>query len=91
MFSGETSPARALCVGFWELMKQRQGEAFSAGWPVGGVLQGNVFVFWFVLFVWHAVGCLEQHECCSIESPLNKQDLFGWVLFVGVVCCVRTV
>ena len=68
-----------------------------------GRLEGflaNVFVFWFVLFLWHAVGYLEQHGCCSIDHPLYKQDLlggtlfwvsFGWVLFVGVVCCVRTV
>ena len=50
-------------------MEQRQGEAFSAGWPVGGV-SANVFVFGFVLFVWHAVGCLGQHKyCCSIRSP----------------------
>ena len=70
-----------------------------------GRLEGflaNVFVFWFVLFVWHAVGCLEQHECCSIDHPLMKQDLLLVVAYVflgriwlgvvcGVVCCVRTV
>ena len=72
-------------------MEQRQGEAFSAGWPVGGVLQGNVFVFWFVLFVWHTVGCLGQHKyCCSIDHPVNKQDLLGdtflGCVWLGVVC-----
>ena len=34
----------------------------------------SVFVFRLCLMVcfvlWHAVGCLEQHECCSIKSPL---------------------
>ena len=53
-----------------------------------------------VCFVlWHAVGCLEQHECCSIDHPVNKQDLLGDAclgyllvgVVCGVVCCVRTV
>ena len=26
--------------------------------------------------MWHAVGCLEQHGCCSIESPLNLSRTF---------------
>jgi len=61
-----------------------------------GRLEGflaNVFVFGFVLFVWHAVGCLEQHGCCSIDHPLMKQDLLLVVAYVflgfiwlGVVC-----
>ena len=66
------------------------------------VLQGNkrVCVLMVCFVVWHAVGCLEQHGCCSIDHPLYEQDLLGdalfwvsflWVLFVGVVCCVRTV
>ena len=33
----------------------------------------SVFVFRFCLMVcfvvWHAVGCLEQHECCSMDHP----------------------
>ena len=33
MFSGETSPTRALCVGLWELMKQRLLRSFGLiGW-----------------------------------------------------------
>ena len=84
LFSGESKCHTHFMCGVLGSMEQRQGEAFSAGWPVGGVLQGNVFVFWFVLFVWHAVGCLGQHKyCCSIDHPLMKQDLFGWVLCVG--------
>ena len=61
-----------------------------------GRLEGflaNVFVFGFVLFVWHAVGCLEQHGCCSIDHPLMKQDLLLVVayVFLGCIwcgCCV---
>ena len=68
-------------------MEQRQGEAFSAGWPVGGVL-ANVFVFGFVLFVWHAVGYLEQHKyCCSIDHPLiSRTYLVGCCVWGGVLC-----
>ena len=63
---------------------------------MGPLFQGflaNVFVFWFVLFVWHAVGCLEQHGCCSIDHPLMKQDLLLVVayVFLGCIwcgCCV---
>ena len=53
--------AHVLCarVGLWELMKQRLLRSFSL--LVGGFEQ-SVFVFWFVLFVWHAVGCLGQHR-----------------------------
>ena len=33
----------------------------------------SVFVFRLCLMVcfvlWHAVGCLEQHECCSMDHP----------------------
>ena len=33
----------------------------------------SVFVFRFCLMVcfvlWHAVGCLGQHECCSVDHP----------------------
>ena len=33
----------------------------------------SVFVFRLCLMVcfvlWHAVGCLEQHECCSVDHP----------------------
>ena len=43
LFSGETCPARVLCV--WGISETKM----------------SVFVFWFVLFVWHAVGYLEQH------------------------------
>ena len=47
-----------------------------------------------VCFVlWHAVGCLEQHGCCSIKSPLNLSRTFLLVVarvfgshVVG--CCV---
>ena len=35
-FQVKASAARISCVGFGS-MEQRQGEAFSAGWPVGGV------------------------------------------------------
>ena len=85
--------AHVLCarVGLWELMKQRLLRSFSLiGWK-GFAGQSVQVLFWFVLFLWHAVGCLGQHGCCSIDHPLYRQDLFGWVLFVGVVCCVRTV
>ena len=48
--------------GVLELIKQ-------SGASVSGVFGKRVCVL--VCFVlWHAVGCLEQHECCSIESPL---------------------
>ena len=45
------------------------------------------------MFVWHAVGCLEQHGCCSIDHPLMKQDLLLVVayVFLGCIwcgCCV---
>ena len=43
--------------------------------------------------MWHAVGCLEQHGCCSIKSPLNLSRTFLLVVarvfgshVVG--CCV---
>ena len=47
-----------------------------------------------VCFVlWHAVGCLEQHECCSIKSPLLVSRTFCWLWPIGfgprvVGCCV---
>jgi len=79
------------CVRVWGL-EVDEAKAFCglSALLVGGVLQGNVFVFGFVLFVWHAVGCLEQHGCCSIDHPLYEQDLLGdalfWVSFGG--CCL---
>ena len=39
--------------------------------------------------VWHAVGCLEQHGCCSIESPLVGKIPSCWLVGVvwgGVLC-----
>ena len=43
--------------------------------------------------VWHAVGCLEQHGCCSIDHPLISRTfcwlwpMCFWVASgVGVVC-----
>ena len=47
-----------------------------------------------VCFVlWHAVGCLEQHGCCSIKSPLNLSRTFLLVAarvfgLCLVGCCV---
>ena len=51
----------------------------------------SVFVFWFVLFVWHAVGCLEQHGCCSIESPLLMSKICLVIPYFGFRlggCCL---
>ena len=48
VFRWNKSRTRFVC-GVLGSMEQRQGEAFSAGWPVGGV-SANVFVFWFGLF-----------------------------------------
>ena len=75
--------AHVLCarVGLWELMKQRLLRSFSL--LVGGFEQ-SVFVFWFVLLfgmllgVWGNTGLLFYRI-----TPLYRQDLFGWVLFVG--------
>ena len=49
--------------------------------------------------MWHAVGCLEQHGCCSIKSPLLVSKTFllvaafergshvvGCCLWGGVLC-----
>ena len=78
--------------GVWKLMKQRLFAVFQPYWLEGFL--ANVFVFWFVLFVWHAVGCLGQHKyCCSIDHPLMKQDLLLVVayVFLGCIwcgCCV---
>ena len=86
-----------LCV-VWELMRQRFFAVFQlVGWRV---LAKCVCVL--VCFVvWHAVGCLEQHGCCSIKSPLNLSRTFllvvahefcfgshvvGCCLWGGVLC-----
>ena len=99
---GNALCVRMCCVRVWGL-EVDEAKAFCglSALLVGGVLQGNVFVFGFVLFVWHAVGCLEQHGCCSIDHPLIIRT-FCWLrplnvgriwlgVVCGVVCCVRTV
>ena len=36
---------------------------------------------------WHAVGCLGQHECCSIDHPLiSRTYLVGCCVWGGVLC-----
>ena len=78
-------------------MEQRQGEAFSAGWPVGGVFGKRVCVL--VLMV-----CFVCMACCWVSrtarllfyrSPLDEAGPFAgcglcvfglhlvWVLCVG--------
>ena len=67
---GNASCVRMCCVRVWGFgIDKTKAFCGLSALLVGGVLQGNVFVFGFVLFVWHAVGCLEQHECCSIDHP----------------------
>ena len=66
-------------------MKQRLFAVFQPYWLEGFL--ANVFVFGFVLFVWHAVGCLEQHGCCSIDHPLiSRTYLVGCCVWGGVLC-----
>ena len=40
-----------------------------------------------VCFVlWHAVGCLEQHGCCSIDHPWYARPFVGCCVWGGVLC-----
>ena len=40
-----------------------------------------------VCFVlWHAVGCLEQHECCSMDHPWYARPFVGCCVWGGVLC-----
>ena len=67
---GNASCVRMCCVRVWGL-EVDEAKAFCglSALLVGGVFGKRVCVL--VCFVlWHAVGCLEQHGCCSIESPL---------------------
>ena len=77
MFSGETSPTRALCVGLWELMKQRLLRSFGLiGWRgFAGQMclcfgfDGLFCFYGMLLGVWGNTGC------CSIDHPLYMSKI----------------
>ena len=49
-----------------------------------------MFVFRLCLMVcfvlWHAVGCLEQHGCCSMDHPWYARPFVGCCVWGGVLC-----
>ena len=67
-FRWETA-ARISCVGFWELMKQELFAVFQPLLVVKVFAEQQMCLCLVCFVVWHAVGCLEQHECCSMDHP----------------------
>ena len=69
-FRWETA-AYTSCVWFWELMKQ--SGAFSAGWPVGGVLQSSKCVCVQALF--DGLFCFVA--CCWVSRAAQVLLFYG--------------
>ena len=64
-------------------MKQRLLRSFSLlGWKG---FAGQMCLCFDGLFCFYGMllGVWGNTVCCSIDHPLYRQDLFGWVLFVG--------
>ena len=84
---GNALCVRMCCVRVWglEVDKTKWGLCFRGFWQT---CLCSVLFCW-----WHAVGCLEQHGCCSIDHPWSSR-IFCWLWpmcfwvasGVGVVC-----
>ena len=59
---GNASCVRMCCVRVWGLGVDEARIFCGLSTLLVGGFEQSVFVFWFVLFVWHAVGCLGQHR-----------------------------
>ena len=70
-FQVKISTAHTSCVWFWELMKQ--SGAFSAGWPVGGVLQSSKCVCVQALF--DGLFCFVA--CCWVSRAAQVLLFYG--------------